>query len=69
MNSHQEKISLLSEMIAFAIIDCELHDREYDFLLSISEELEIEKKIFLDLFNKRNELVIIKDEFSRIIHF
>ncbi|EMY3483678.1 conserved hypothetical protein [Flavobacterium psychrophilum] len=69
MNSHQEKISLLSEMIAFAIIDCELHDREYDFLLSISEELEIEKKTFLDLFNKRNELVIIKDEFSRIIHF
>ncbi|GAQ48788.1 hypothetical protein FPK15_contig00017-0042 [Flavobacterium psychrophilum] len=46
MNSHQEKISLLSEMIAFAIIDCELHDREYDFLLSISEELEIEKKYF-----------------------
>lgn len=69
MNSHQEKISLLSEMIAFAVIDGELHDREYDFLLLISEELEIEKKIFLELFNKRNESVIIKDEFSRIIHF
>ena len=69
MNSYQEKISLLSEMIAFALIDCELHDREYDFLLMISQELEIEKKVFLDLFRKRNEYVTIKDEFSRIIHF
>ncbi|MEO8235015.1 MAG: excinuclease ABC subunit B [Flavobacterium sp.] len=69
MNSHQEKISLLSEMIAFAVIDGELHDREYDFLLLISEELEIEKETFLDLFDKRNEHVIIKDEFNRIIHF
>jgi hypothetical protein len=69
MNSHQEKISLLSEMIAFAIIDGELHDREYDFLLLISEELEIDKEIFLELFNKRNEFIIIKDEFNRIIHF
>ena len=69
MSSHQEKISLLSEMIAFAVIDGELHDREYDFLLLISEELEIEKEIFLELFNKRNEHIIIKDEFNRIIHF
>ncbi|MFM9989043.1 excinuclease ABC subunit B [Flavobacterium sp.] len=69
MNSHKEKISLLSEMIAFAVIDGELHDREYDFLLLISEELEIDKEIFLELFNKRNEHIIIKDEFNRIIHF
>ncbi len=69
MNSYQEKISLLSEMISFAVIDGELHNREYDFLLLISEELEIEKETFLELFNKRNEYVIIKDEFSRIIHF
>jgi hypothetical protein len=69
MNSRQEKISLLSEMIAFAVIDCELHDREYDFLLMISQELEVEKEVFLELFHKRNEYIIIKDEFNRIIHF
>lgn len=69
MNSHQEKISLLSEMIAFAVIDCELHDREYDFLLLISEELGINKETFLDLFNRRNEYSVIKDEFHRILHF
>ena len=69
MSSHQEKVSLLSEMIAFAVIDGELHDREYDFLHLISEELEIDKELFLALFDKTKNHVIIKDEFSRIIHF
>jgi hypothetical protein len=31
MNTSQEKISLLQEMIAFALVDDELHDREYAF--------------------------------------
>lgn len=69
MNTKEEKISLLSEMIAFAVIDGELHDREYDFLLMVSQELEIEKKTFLELFEKRGELKVIKDEFNRILHF
>lgn len=69
MNSYEEKISLLSEMIAFAVIDGELHDREYDFLLMISQELEIDKEVFLDLFRRRNEFKVIKDEFHRILHF
>ena len=69
MKTTEEKISLLQEMIAFATVDGELHDREYDFLLMISQELEIEKEVFLDLFSKRNERTIIKDEFQRILHF
>lgn len=69
MNTREEKISLLSEMIAFAIVDGELHDNEYDFLLSVSIELEIEKPTFLDLFRKRDELNVIKDEFHRILQF
>ena len=32
MDEFQEKISLLQEMIAFAVVDGELHDREYDLL-------------------------------------
>ena len=43
MDSYQEKIALLQEMIAFALVDGELHDREYDFLEIVSKELEIEK--------------------------
>ena len=69
MNSYEEKISLLSEMIAFAILDGELHDREYDFLLMIAEELDISKEKFMELFEKRGEIKVIKDEFNRILHF
>ena len=69
MDSYEEKISLLSEMIAFAVIDGELHDREYDFLKMVSEELQIDKETFLSLFSKRNEFEVIKDEFHRILHF
>lgn len=69
MDSYEEKISLLSEMIAFAVIDGELHDREYDFLLLVSQELNVDRDTFLHLFSKRNEHVVVKDEFHRILHF
>ncbi len=69
MNSKTEKISLLSEMIAFALVDGELHDKEYDFLLLLSLELEVEKPDFLDLFRKRDKILPIKSEFERILHF
>ncbi|WP_324068783.1 MAG: excinuclease ABC subunit B [Flavobacterium sp.] len=69
MDSYQEKISLLQEMIAFALIDGELHDREYDFLEIIAQELEIEKEVFLQLFQNIAEIIVIKDEFHRICQF
>lgn len=69
MDSYEEKINLLSEMIAFAVIDGELHDREYDFLKMIAEELQIDRDTFLSLFSKRNEIEVIRDEFHRILHF
>lgn len=69
MDSYQEKISLLQEMIAFALIDGELHDREYDFLEIVSQELEIEKETFLKLFQTSSKTVVIKDEFNRICQF
>ena len=66
MDSYQEKISLLQEMIAFALIDGELHDREYDFLEMVAMELEIEKTVFHKLFENRGEVTVIKDEIHRI---
>lgn len=69
MDSYQEKISLLQEMIAFALIDGELHDREYDFLEMVAMELEIEKPVFHQLFKNRGEVTVIKDEFLRICQF
>lgn len=69
MEDYQEKISLLQEMISFALIDGELHDREYDFIEMVSQELEIDKATFLKLFDKKAEKVVIKDEFNRICQF
>lgn len=69
MDIYAEKISLLSEMIAFALVDNELHDSEYDFLLLIANDLQIEKETFLDLFKKRNGFLVVKNEFQRILHF
>jgi len=69
MDTLQEKLSLLQEMIAFALIDGELHDREYDFLEMVAMELEIEKAVFHKLFEKRDSVSVIKDEFHRICQF
>jgi hypothetical protein len=69
MNTRAERISLLSEMIEFAIVDNELHDKEYDFLCLLSHELQIEKPAFVDLFRKRDGFLPVKDEFQRILHF
>ncbi len=69
MNTRSQKISLLSEMIAFALVDGDLHDKEYDFLKLLATELDIEKPAFLDLFRKRDKIVPIKNEFERVSHF
>ena len=69
MNTYEERISLLCDMIAFAIVDGELHEREYEFLLLVSEGLGIERETFNDLFHSENKSVVIKSEFQRIQQF
>jgi len=69
MDDFQEKISLLQEMISFALVDGELHDREYDFIVMIATELEIDKETLHKLFDKKHENFVIKDEFHRICQF
>ena len=69
MEDYKERISLLQEMIAFALVDGELHDREYDFIQIVAEELEIDKETLHKLFNKKQEKTVIKDEFNRICQF
>jgi len=69
MNSFEERMSLLSEMISFAIVDGRLHEREYDFLLLVAYSLGIEKETFDDLFHSEMKPVPIKSEFQRIQQF
>ena len=55
METTQEKISLLQEMISFALIDGELHDKEYDFIEIVAYELQIDKATLLKLYENKGE--------------
>lgn len=69
MNTHEEKLSLLAEMIAFSIVDGRLHEREYQFLYLVACELKINKDEFNDLFHRELPSNIIKSEIQRIQQF
>ena len=69
MNTKEEKISLLNDMIAFAIVDGKLHEREFTFLTLVSHELGISKEELNQLFHEENRSEIIKSEFERIQQF
>ena len=69
MPTLEEKLSLLSEMISFAVIDGKLHEREYNFILLIACELRIDKSLFDSLFQEELKPVKQKDEFDRILQF
>lgn len=69
MNDYKERLALLSEMIAFSIIDGRLHEREYLFLAMIAEELQVDKGDFKSLFHQEEYPIVIKSEFERIQQF
>lgn len=69
MNTYEEKISLILEMIAFSTVDGQLHKREYEFLGIVANELNIEKSVFNDLFHQEMPPRGIKSEFERIQQF
>jgi uncharacterized tellurite resistance protein B-like protein len=69
MHTKVEKINLLSDMIAFAIIDGELHEREYMFLSLVALELGITNDELKQLFHEENRSEVIKSEFERIQQF
>lgn len=69
MNTYQEKLSLLSEMIAFAKIDGQVHEREFQFLTIVAQQLRVEKDVFESLFNEPSDKAILKSEHQRILQF
>jgi tellurite resistance protein len=68
-NTKAQKLSLLSDMIAFAVVDGKLHENEYQFLSLIAEDLEINPTEFQQLFHEENASEVIKDDFERIQQF
>lgn len=69
MNTYDQKISLLSEMIEFVKVDGELHEREMEFLSLVAQELSIDKPVFIDLFRQQSDIRVIKSEAQRIHQF
>ena len=69
MQTKVEKLSLLSDMISFAIVDGVLHEREYTFLSIIAVELGINNDELKQLFHEESRSEVIKNEFERIQQF
>ena len=69
MNTYEEKLSLLSEMIAFAKVDGQIHEREFQFLTIVAHQLRVDRDVFDTLFNDPADKVVIKSEHQRILQF
>ena len=69
MSTYKEKLSILSNLIAFAKIDKKVGEPEYNFLLGVAIHLEIDRETFESLFEKEAEHVVLKSETDRIIYF
>ena len=69
MINRAEKLSLLSEMIAFARIDNSLKEIEYNFLLGVAKQLDITQHDFDYLLNNPVTYVHLKTHSERIVQF
>lgn len=69
MSTYEEKLSILSEMIAFAKVDDQVKELEYNFLLGVAAHLEVERAAFDALFEKESTHVIPKTQAERILQF
>lgn len=69
MPNRVEKLSLLSEMIAFAKNDDNIKTVEYNFLLAVAQQLNISREDFDYLINHPVNRVILKSHSERIVQF
>jgi len=69
MINRVEKLSLLSEMIAFAQTDTNIKSIEYKFLLGVARQLEISQEDFDYLFKYPVTYVHLKSHSERIVQF
>ncbi len=69
MGTFEEKLSILSEMIAFARVDHTLKDSEYEFLLGVATNLGVDKKTFESLLKQKSPKVTLKSQGERIVQF
>lgn len=68
METQQEKLYFLKQLIEFAKIDGVLHDKELDFLKLLAEDFGIDHKSYLSLYHSEPEKVTLTFQ-DRIIQF
>ena len=69
MPNRIEKLSLLSEMIAFAKSDDSIKSVEYNFLLAVAQQLEVSREDFDYLINNPVNRMVLKSHSERIVQF
>ncbi|WP_242204321.1 TerB family tellurite resistance protein [Aestuariivivens insulae] len=69
MINRVEKLSLLSEMIAFAKYDKEINNIEYNFLLGVAKQLDIAREDFDYLIEHPVTYTHLKSHSERIVQF
>ncbi|PRX54094.1 hypothetical protein [Flagellimonas meridianipacifica] len=69
MDSYEEKLNILSEMIAFARVDQSIKDSEYQFLVKVASNLGIDKATFDELLKKKTTKPVLKSQAERIVQF
>lgn len=69
MVNRVEKLSLLSEMIAFAKYDKDIIKIEYNFLLGVAKQLDISREDFEYLLENPVSYTHLKSHSERIVQF
>ncbi|XCF07353.1 TerB family tellurite resistance protein [Tamlana crocina] len=69
MINRVEKLSLLSEMIAFAKYDKDIRRIEYNFLLGVAKQLDIAREDFDYLLENPVSYTHLKSHSERIVQF
>ncbi|PKQ44278.1 hypothetical protein [Confluentibacter flavum] len=69
MVNRVEKLSLLSEMIAFAKYDKDIKNIEYNFLLGVARQLDISREDFEYLIEHPVTYTHLKSHSERIVQF
>lgn len=69
MINRVEKLSLLSEMIAFAKYDKDIKNIEYNFLLGVAKQLDISREDFDYLIEHPVTYTHLKSHSERIVQF
>ncbi len=69
MYTKEEKLSLLSEMIAFARADKKFKDDEYNFILAVASQLNVTREEVDQLVEKGADKKQLHPESQRILQF